>query len=226
LLDALDYYCTEPYRNNSSFLRLPISGTYKIKGVGDVLTGRIEQGKLLTGEDVVFIPSHSKNLSCCGKIFTIEMHHKRFDNAKSGDNVGMNIKTLDKNNLPKTGDVMIHKIDSSLIFSRLFIVQVQTLETILNELKVGYSPIGFVRSGRAACKIKQLHWKIGRESGGKMQENPFSLKSNEMAEVTFEALKAIVIEQYANREGLSRIAFLEGNSAVMLGKIIKVLLPI
>ena len=42
------------------------------------------------------------------------MHHKRVEKAGPGDNVGMNIKGLDKGNMPRTGDVMILKSDSTL----------------------------------------------------------------------------------------------------------------
>merc|ERR1712151_1334714 len=45
---------------------------------------------------------------------TVEMHHKRVDQAAPGDNVGMNVKNLDKNNMPHSGDVMIYKKDTSL----------------------------------------------------------------------------------------------------------------
>ena len=50
--------------------------------------------------------------------------------------------------------------------------------------QIGYSPIGFVRCGRSACRIAKMNWKIGKETGGKKMEDPHSLKSNEMAEVT------------------------------------------
>lgn len=42
------------------------------------------------------------------------MHHKRVEKAGPGDNVGMNIKGLDKGNMPRTGDVMILKSDNTL----------------------------------------------------------------------------------------------------------------
>ena len=62
---------------------------------------------------------------------------------------------------------------------------------IPGEIKVGYSPIGFVRCGRAACRVTKVLWKIGKETGGKKMEEPHSLKSNEMAEVTFLASVAV-----------------------------------
>jgi len=149
------------------------------------------------------------------------MHHKRVEKALPGDNVGMNIKGLDKNNMPHSGDVMIYKNDTTLKPCKNFTAQVQTLD-IPGELKAGYSPIGFVRCGRAACKLVSIDYKKGKETGGNMQNNPHSLKSNEMAQAVFEPIQPLIVDTFKNCEGLSRIAFLDGNTAVMLGKIVKV----
>jgi elongation factor 1-alpha len=221
LLDALNDYVCQPDRATDKPLRLPISGIYKIKGVGDVLAGRVEQGTVVPNTDVVFMPTHTTGVTCEGKVFTVEMHHKRVDKAGPGDNVGMNIKGLDKNNMPHTGDVMILKSDKTLKHTKSFVAQVQTLD-IPGELKKGYSPIGFVRCGRAACKLLEIDWKMGKETGGKKVEKPTSLKSNEMAQVSFEPLQPLIVDNFKNCEGLSRIAFLDGNTAVMLGKIVSV----
>lgn len=220
LLDALNEFVTVPERKIDAPMRVPISGAYKIKGVGDVLAGRVEQGVLAPGAEVVFLPTHTVANPCIGKVFTVEMHHKRVEKAQPGDNVGMNIKGLDKTNMPRTGDVMILKSDTTLGPCKDFTAQIQTLE-IPGELKAGYTPIGFVRCGRAACRVKAINWKVGKETGGKKLEAPHSLKSNEMAEVVFEPQQPLVVDSFTNCEGLSRIAFLDGNTAVMLGKIVK-----
>jgi elongation factor 1-alpha len=221
LLDALNDFVCQPTRDTDKVLRLPISGIYKIKGVGDVLAGRVEQGTVVPDTNVIFMPTHTAGVPCKGKVFTVEMHHKRVDKAGPGDNVGMNVKGLDKNNMPHTGDVMILESDKTLKHNKNFTAQVQTLD-IPGEIKKGYSPIGFVRCGRAACKLLEIEWKMGKETGGKKVEGPNSLKSNEMAQVTFEPIQPLIVDSFKNCEGLSRIAFLDGNTAVMLGKIVKV----
>jgi len=202
-------------------MRMPVSGIYKIKGVGDVLTGRVEQGIVKPGEEVIFLPTHMPNTPCQGKVFTVEMHHQRIEEAKPGDNVGLNIKNLEKNNMPRTGDVMIYKKDTTLSIIARFTAQVQVLD-IPGEIKVGYTPIVFVRTGHAACRIKQLKWKMGKETGGKKAEEPHSLKSNEMAEVVFEPQQPLVVDVFSNCEGLSRLAVMEGNGVAMLGKCVGV----
>lgn len=61
--------------------------------------------------------------------------------------------------MPKTGDVMILKSDLTLKPVKDFTAQIQTLD-IPGEVKAGYSPIGFVRCGRSACKLKEIKWKV------------------------------------------------------------------
>merc|ERR1712100_267254 len=101
-------------------------------------------------------------------------------------------------NMPRSGDVMVYKKDTTLGQTSEFAAQIQVLD-IPNEIKSGYSPIGFVRCGRAACRISKLTWKMGKETGGKKMEDPHTFK---------------------NCEGLSRVAFMDGNGVVMLGKVI------
>jgi elongation factor 1-alpha len=218
LLDALNDMACLPSRKTEAPMRVPISGIYKIKGVGDVVAGRVEQGTVEANKEVIFLPTHTAANACLGKVFSVEMHHKRVDKAVTGDNVGMNIKGLEKSNMPRSGDVMIYKTDTTLKPVKSFTAQIQTLD-IPGEIKGGYSPIGFVRCGRSACKILKLVWKIGKETGKKKLEDPHSLKSNEAAEIVFEPIQPLVVDSFANCEGLSRIAFLDGNTVVMLGKV-------
>ena len=63
--------------------------------------------------------------------------------------------------MPRTGDVMILKSDSTLKQVKDFTAQIQTLD-IPGEVKAGYSPIGFVRCGRSACRITGINWKVRR----------------------------------------------------------------
>lgn len=221
LYEALEHFVLPPERKTDAPMRVPISGLYKIKGVGDVVAGRVEQGTVEKNKDVVFLPTHTSGTPCAGRVFSIEMHHKQVEQGQPGDNIGMNIKGIDKNNPPHSGDVMVYKKDDSIKPVEHFTAQVQTLD-IPSEVKCGYSPIGFVRCGRSACKMTEIKYKVGKETGGKKMESPQSLKSNEVAECVFKPVHPLIVEPFKNCEGLSRIAFLDGNSAVMLGKVTEV----
>merc|ERR1712046_259423 len=221
LKDCLNDFVQPAQRDPDKEMRLPLSGVYKIKGVGDVLTGRVEQGEVKPGEEVMFLPTHTQVNPCTGKVFTVEMHHKRVEAGMSGDNVGMNVKNLKKENMPRVGDVMIYKSDKTLDESKNFTAQVQVLD-IPGSIKYGYSPIGHVRCGRAACRLVQICWKMGKDTGGEKAEGVVELKTNDAAEAVFVPQQPLVVDTFENCDGLSRIAFMDGNSAVMLGKVMAV----
>jgi elongation factor 1-alpha len=221
LLDVLEKMVKPPKRLNDSVLRMPVNGVYKIKGVGDVITGRVEQGAVKPGQEVKFVPTDTPNLACTGKVFTVEMHHTTHEQALAGDNVGLNIKGLSKENMPHVGDVMVDKKDATINQVNSFVAQVQVLDHP-GQLKPGYSPIAFIRTGRTAVKLAKIDWKIGKSTGGqKSTEAPF-LQANEMAQCHFEPQQPFTCESFKTCEGLGRVAILEGASVVMLGKVLTV----
>merc|ERR1711939_176638 len=221
LKEALNDFVQPAKRDPEKAMRLPISGVYKIKGVGDVLTGRVEQGSVEPNNEVMFLPTHTAVNPCVGKVFTVEMHHKKIDAGMSGDNIGMNVKNLKKENMPRVGDVMIYAKDGTLKTSDNFSAQVQVLD-IPGSIKAGYSPIGHVRCGRAACRLVKINWKMGKDTGGEKTEGAVELKTNDAAEAVFVHQQPLVVDTFENCDGLSRIAFMDGNSAVMLGKVMAV----
>jgi elongation factor 1-alpha len=220
LLDVLEKLVKPPARDSTGKMRVPLSGVYKIKGVGDVLTGRVEQGAVKPGDEVMFMPTHSSSTSCTGKVFTVEMHHKNVPAAFQGDNVGMNTKALPKDNMPRVGDVMILKSDDSLKRTAEFSCQVQVLNHP-GELKVGYCPIAFVRTGRSAVKLSKIAWKMGKSTGGTKVEDPIMIKAGEVGMAEFQPQQPFVVDSFKSCAGLGRCAIMEGNSVVMLGKATK-----
>jgi len=220
VLDVMEKLVKPPPRDSSGKMRVPLSGVYKIKGVGDVLTGRVEQGAVHPGDECVFLPTHSSSTACTGKIFTVEMHHKNVPEANQGDNVGMNVKGLPKDNMPRVGDVMCLKTDSTLSRTASFKCQVQVLNHP-GQLKPGYCPIAFVRTGRSAVKMTEIVWKVGKETGGQKAEAPAYIKAGEMGACFFEPQQPFVVDAFKVCEGLGRVAIMEGNSVVMLGKATK-----
>jgi elongation factor 1-alpha len=223
LLDALEKAVYVPVRKPDALMRTPVSGVYKIKGTGDVLTGRVEQGTVKPGMEVKFLPTHTKANPCTAKIFSVEQHHKLMQSAGPGNNIGMNMKGLTKGAMPRTGDIMVLKDDNSIGAVQSFVCQVKVL-THPGELKVGYSPIAFVRTARSAVKMEKIEWSIGKATGGKKANDPKFICAGDAASVTFVPLQPFVLDSFTNCEGLGRVAILEGNSVVMLGKVISVVM--
>jgi len=221
LLDCLEHMVKIPKRPLKKPLRMPVSGIYKIKGVGDVVTGRVEQGKVSPGDEVVFIPTHTAANACAGKVFTVEMHHKQVPFAGPGDNVGMNVKGLTKSNMPRAGDVMIMKNDDTLKAVKSIEATIQFLD-IPNEVKAGYTPIGFIRTARTPLKLTEIKWRSGKDTGNNQVPNPTSIPKNNMALCVFQPQKPFTCEAFSGCEGLARLALMEGNGCIGLGRVSKV----
>ncbi|HDM92504.1 MAG TPA: elongation factor 1-alpha, partial [Candidatus Korarchaeota archaeon] len=83
-------------------LRLPIQDVFSITGVGTVAVGRVETGVLKPGDTVIIEPIHKT-----AEVKSIEMHHERLDKAEPGDNIGVNLKGVERKEL-KRGDVIGH----------------------------------------------------------------------------------------------------------------------
>ena len=217
LYDALEKLVKPPKRFPEKPVRIPINGIYKIKGVGDVITGRIEQGTLNAGDVVRVVPRGLDNL----KVFSIEMHHKTWPNAKPGDNIGMNMKGLDKTNMPKVGDVITVQKEALCEPVESFIAQVSVQEHP-GQLKRGFSPLVHVRTAKSSCKMVDIKWKISKKTGDTKLDNPDFLERGENAEVEFVPQQPIYLESFDDCAGLGRIAVMDSNNLVMLGKVLTV----
>lgn len=104
LSDALNECVQIPHRYPNAPFRMPVSQVFKIKGVGNLVAGCVEQGNIAVDETVLFFPSRREDGKLCeGQISSIEMHHDRLDRALPGDTVAMCIKGLDQSNMPRPG---------------------------------------------------------------------------------------------------------------------------
>ncbi len=149
------------------------------------------------------------------------MHHKTWPNAKPGDNVGMNIKGLDKTNMPKVGDVITLQKDPLCEPVESFICQVAVQEHP-GQLKVGFSPLVHVRTAKSSCKMTKIFCKMSKKTGDQRLASPAFLERGENAEVEFVPQQPIYLESFEQGGGLGRIAVMDSHSLVMLGKVMSV----
>ena len=218
LYDALEKLARPPKRADSKKVRVPVNGVFQIKGVGDVITGRVEQGVIKPNDFVGIVPRNLSGL----KIFSIEMHHKVVSQALPGDNVGLNIKGLDKKNMPKVGDVIYIEKENKLMPVKFFRAQVIVQEHP-GQLKIGYSPLIHVRTSRASCKMTTILWKTSKKSGGQKVQNPPYLEAGDAAEIIFEPREqGLYLETFEECPGMGRIAVMDSNQLAMMGKILEV----
>jgi elongation factor Tu len=93
LLDAVDSYIPTPVRDVDKPFLLAIEDIFSITGRGTVVTGRVERGKLLPGEEVEIV-GFGKRFSTVAT--SLEMFRKTLDDAEAGDNVGILLRGVGK----------------------------------------------------------------------------------------------------------------------------------
>jgi len=217
ILDALDRLFRVPKRHPEAPVRLPVSNIYNIKGVGQIICGRVEQGTIRPGDIIGFAPSGLRGK----KVFQIEQHHKQLAEAGPGENIGMSIKGISKDEKVEVGDVIYVEKEGILNpvkeFTALVFVQEHP-----GVLKKGYCPVIFSRTARVACRMTQIKWKLSKKTGNVKVENPEELSQFEQAEVVFEPTALLYLDTYDNCQGLARIAVMDSNRLKMLGKVVGV----
>ena len=104
LMDALDSYIPEPVRATDKPFLMPIEDVFSISGRGTVVTGRAERGVVKVGDEVEivgFAPTHKT--VCTG----VEMFRKTLDTGQAGDNVGLLLRGIKKDEVER-GQVVAH----------------------------------------------------------------------------------------------------------------------
>jgi elongation factor Tu len=112
LIDALDSFIPEPVRDVDKPFLMPIEDIFSITGRGTVVTGRVERGMLKAGEEVEIIGfgKHDKVV-----VTSVEMFRKILDDARAGDNVGLLLRGVAKEDvergmvIAKPGSIKPHK---------------------------------------------------------------------------------------------------------------------
>jgi elongation factor Tu len=99
LLQALDEYIPEPKRAKDAPFLMPVEDVFSIKGRGTVGTGRIEQGVVKIGDPLEIVGMHQEiqKTVCTG----VEMFNKVLDSGEAGDNVGLLLRGVEKEQLSR-----------------------------------------------------------------------------------------------------------------------------
>ena len=98
LLDALDTYIPLPERDLDKPFLLPVEDVFSISGRGTVATGRIERGVVKTGDKVEIVGIRdTQNTVCTG----VEMFRKILDDGQAGDNVGLLLRGMKKEDIER-----------------------------------------------------------------------------------------------------------------------------
>ncbi|KAL2896775.1 Elongation factor Tu mitochondrial [Bienertia sinuspersici] len=100
LMDAVDEYIPDPVRQLDKPFLMPVEDVFSIQGRGTVVTGRVEQGTIKVGEDVEVL-----GLMQGGPLKTtvtgVEMFKKLLDHGQAGDNVGLLLRGLKRDDVQR-----------------------------------------------------------------------------------------------------------------------------
>ncbi len=194
-------------------LRLPIQDVYSITGHGTVPVGRVETGVLKPGEQVVVMPSGAK-----GEVKKIEMHHQELKEAKPGDNVGFNLKGVDKKDI-KRGDVL-GPVSNPPTVAEEFTAQI----VVINHptaLAAGYTPVFHIHTAQFAGRFTEIVEKKDPKSGQSLGKVDF-LKTGDVAIVKIKPTKPIVVEKFQEFPPLGRFAIRDMGQTVAAGVVLDV----
>ena len=105
LMDAVDTWIPLPPRDIDKPFLMPVEDVFSITGRGTVATGCIETGVIKTGEEVDIIGLGAEKMKSV--VTGVEMFRKILDRGEAGDNVGLLLRGIDKNEI-KRGMVLGH----------------------------------------------------------------------------------------------------------------------
>ncbi|MFH0884414.1 MAG: translation elongation factor EF-1 subunit alpha [Candidatus Micrarchaeota archaeon] len=213
LLEVIDTFKIPPKPHDKA-LRLPVQDVFTITGHGTVPVGRVETGKMKPGDSVIVMPSGVK-----GEVKKIEMHHQELTEAISGDNVGFNLKGVDKKDI-KRGDV-IGPSTAPPTVAEEFTAQI----VVLNHptaISVGYTPVFHIHTAQFAGQIIELVEKKDPKTGQTAQAKPDFIKTGDVAIVKIKPLKPVVIEKFSEYPPLGRFALRDMGQTVAAGVVLDV----
>ena len=98
LVEALDNYIPQPKRDKDKPFLMPVEDVFSITGRGTVGTGRVERGQVNQGEPLEIIGIRETRKTVCTGV---EMFRKLLDYAEAGDNVGLLLRGVDKEDLER-----------------------------------------------------------------------------------------------------------------------------
>lgn len=98
LMDALDSYIPEPVRELDKPFLMPVEDVFSIKGRGTVATGRIEKGMVKVNEEIEIVGLRDTRKAV---VTGVEMFHKILDQGQAGDNVGLLLRGVEKDDIER-----------------------------------------------------------------------------------------------------------------------------
>jgi elongation factor Tu len=207
LMDEVDAYIPTPERDIDKPFLMAVEDVFSISGRGTVATGRIERGKVKVGETVELVGIRDTRSTT---VTGVEMFQKTLDEGMAGDNVGVLLRGLKKEDiergmvLAKPGTITPH----TQFESEVYILQ-EKEGGRKTPFFAGYRPQFYVRTTDVTGTIKAFTSDDG--------SNAEMVMPGDRIKMTVELINAIAIEQ-----GM-RFAIREGGRTIGAGVVSKIL---
>jgi elongation factor 1-alpha len=208
LSEALDSF-TPPEKPINKPLRIPIQDVYSITGVGTVPVGRVETGTIKSNQKVIVMPA-----GVSGEVKSIETHHTQMDSAEAGDNIGFNLRGVDKK-LIHRGD-MIGNSDSPPSVAKEFEAQIIVIHHP-TAMAPGYTPVLHAHTAQVAATLSEFVAKIDPKTGGITEEKPKFLKTGDAAIVKIKPVRPLAIETFKEFPEIGRFALRDMGTTIAAG---------
>ncbi|KCZ70895.1 translation elongation factor 1A (EF-1A/EF-Tu) [Candidatus Methanoperedens nitroreducens] len=210
LLAALDMLKV-PEKPINLPLRIPVQDSYTISGIGTVPVGRVETGKMKAGDKIIFMPAKA-----VGEVKSIEMHHQEVKEALPGDNIGWNVRGVDKKDI-RRGDVCGHT-DKPPVVAEEFTAQIVVLQHP-SAIAAGYTPVIHCHTAQVAGTVTAILKKLDPKSGQVVAENPDFIKAGDAAVITIKPTKPMCIEKVKEIPQLGRFAIRDMGMTIAAGMV-------
>ena len=208
LLEAFDDFKV-PDKPTGKPLRLPIQDVYSITGVGTVPVGRVETGTMKPNDKIIVMPS-----GAVGEIKSIETHHQEMPSASAGDNIGFNLRGIEKKDI-KRGDVL-GTPDSPPNVAKEFRAQI----IVINHptaIAPGYTPVMHCHTAQVAATVIAFEAKINPATGAAEEENPKFLKVGDSAIVRIKPVRPTCVETFQEFPEMGRFALRDMGATIAAG---------
>ena len=210
LLQALDML-KMPEKPTTLPLRIPVQDAYTISGIGTVPVGRVETGVMRPGDKIIFMPAKA-----VGEVKSIEMHHQEIKEAVPGDNIGWNVRGVEKKDI-RRGDVC-GSVAKPPTVAEEFTAQIVVLQHP-SAISIGYTPVLHCHTAQVAGTITAILKKLDPKTGQTAAENPDFIKAGDAAIVTIKPAKPLCIEKVKDIPQLGRFAIRDMGMTIAAGMV-------
>lgn len=211
LIEEVDNYIPTPQRNLDASFKLYIEDIFTISGRGTVVTGRVEQGTLKKGEEVEVSGLGGKVIKTVAT--GIEMYNKELEEAQAGDDVGVNLRGVKKEDV-KRGQLLSkpNKAGESKSYNK-FLAKAYILSKEERGrhtgFRSGYRPQFFFHTADVTGTIRFL------KEDNTTEDTEKRVEPGSTVEFTVELAKSLIVEEKEN------FIIREGNKTIGQGTVLK-----